>query len=485
MADHKESGVTTTRKEYDEALPFVLRNRRALAGERKVKAAGTLDLPPLASMCCSISENSNGDQVITQGTSLSTAGSAAYQKYKSLASWLGATGETAKGLTGLIKSKPAIMQLETKVKYLLTNADGRGTSLREFSSDIYTESLITPWSGILVDFPGVEQRVTMAEAERLNLRPKMLFYKFESVINWAYTVVNNQNVLSLIVLMEEIEKVDGFDVTTETQYRYLHLVNGIYNQTVYNGNGEVEIAQKEILVNNKTSTEIPFFWNDSGEDGASVLDQLIDMNFHHYRISADYGGKLHYSSFTIFYETGAEQTNNKNGIIGNGVKWNNPKEEAKFGILEPDGNVDGLRLSQKDDEERMAALGAEHLRPRSSGVESAEAKSLDKIGQSSTTADIAISSGELITRAINFCSRWLDGTEDNFYKPNTDYIPAGMSADIFNALVAAVGTRQISYQTFYENLQKGEIANITRTVEDEKKLITEDIINSTNDDSGM
>ena len=142
-------------------------------------------------------------------------------------------------------------------------------------------------------------------------------------------------------------------------------------------------------------------------------------------------------------------------------------------------------MSQLDDEQRMAALGADALRPRSSGVESAEAKSLDKIGQSSTTADVAITSGLLISKAINFCSRWLGGTEDNFYKPNTDFIPAGMNPQMLKELTIAVGSRQISYETYYATLQKGEVATVTRTAEEEQALIADDIRKSINDDADM
>ena len=343
----KIAGVSTTRDEYDEILPFVKRNRRALAGERKVKAAGTLDLPPLASMCCSV-ENENGNQTIKIWGGLSPAGAKAYVKYKSLASWYGATYGTVSGLVGLIKSKNAVKQIEPNLEYLIDNVDGKGTSLNEFMGDIYANSLITPWSGIFVDFPTIEKRPTVKEAEEGNIRPKILFYKFESIINWNYEVHNNQNILSMVVLMEDVTKINGFEITEEKQYRHLHLLGGEYHQTVYNDSDEVISGPTKILVNGKPSKEIPFFWHDTGEDGGSVLDQLIDMNFHHYRISADYGGKLHYSSFSIFYETGvgANEGDNQNIIIGNGVKWNGG-QDATFGVLQADGNADGLRLSQQ------------------------------------------------------------------------------------------------------------------------------------------
>ena len=60
-----------------------------------------------------------------------------------------------------------------------------------------------------------------------------------------------------------------------------------------------------------------------------------------------------------------------------------------------------------------------------------------------------------------------------------------MDSSMFKELVAAVGTRQISFETFYENLQRGEIASTTRDAEAEQALITDDVKKSLNDDSGM
>ena len=62
-----------------------------------------------------------------------------------------------------------------------------------------------------------------------------------------------------------------------------------------------------------------------------------------------------------------------NMVVGNGVKWNGGGESS-FGVLQPDGNADSHRLALQDTELRMAALGAEMLKPRASGAESAEAK---------------------------------------------------------------------------------------------------------------
>ena len=223
------------------------------------------------------------------------------------------------------------------------------------------------------------------------------------------------------------------------------------------------------MINSNTSNEIPFYFIEVGAEKKAVINDLVDMNFHHYQVSADYNSKNHFSSFIIWYETGAQS--GQNMLMGNGVKWSNNQTDATFGILQPDGNADALRISLQDDEQRMAALGAEALKPRQSGAESAEAKSLDQVAQNSTTANVAITVSEALTKAINFASRWMGGLEDAVYQLNTDYNPTGMNAQSLTAMVAAFQGGAISYDTLYENLQRGEIASTERTAQDERKLI--------------
>ena len=67
----------------------------------------------------------------------------------------------------------------------------------------------------------------------------------------------------------------------------------------------------------------------------------------------------------------------------------------------------------------------------------------------------------------------MGGSEDAAYMLNTDYNPTGMTGQDLTALVSAWQGSAISYETFYENLQRGEIANTDRTAEDEQKLISD------------
>jgi len=341
--------------------------------------------------------------------------------------------------------------------------------LRDMAKKASTEAFIAPRSGLLVARPSTPQGASQLDVEMNNLRPKILHYKYESIINWDYEVINNVEKLSLVILKEQVTKRKGFKVECEDQYRVLELIEGVYHQSLYNDGGALAEEALPVIINGNTSDEIPFYFIEVGAENKSVLNDLVDMNFHHYQVSADYNSKNHFSSFIIWYETGAQQ--GQNMLMGNGVKWSNVSSDATFGILQPDGNSDALRISLQDDEQRMAALGAEALKPRASGAESAEAKSLDKVAQNSTTANVAITVSEAMTKALNFAAMWMGSTEEAVYSLNTDYNPTGMNAQSLTALLATWQSGAISYDTFYENLQRGEIASTERTAKDEQALI--------------
>lgn len=463
--------VNTQRKDYEELLGDVTTNRDAVAGERKIKSKKMLYLPPLPSMTCGINYDDNGNVHIITGSHLTEEGRASYKKYLSLAYFYGATGRTVDGLTGLIFSKNPIKELQPAISYLDKNVDGQGSSLRRQAQKAAREAFITPRSGLLVDFPDVPGSVSIAQAEQSNLRPKIVHYPFESIFNWHYSTVNNETKLTLLVLMETVEVLkDDFTVEEVVKYRVLRIQEGVYTQQLYNDDGNPESEPVVVMVNGQPANEIPFYEIATGIEGKSIINDLVDANLNHYRFFADYAAKEHASAFPVFTETGVSG-DDQNVIIGPGAKWTNISPEAQFGILQTASDGGSMRTYLQDMEERMAALGAEMLKPRISGAESAEAKSLDQVAQNSTTADLAITVSEAYMKAINFAARWMNAPEENIFELNTDYNPQHMNPQMFTALMAALQNGNISYQTFYENLQRGEIANPERTQEDEQALI--------------
>ncbi len=273
--------VTEPRKEYTYYLKDVERNRAAVAGEREVKRGGIKFLTPLASMCCAITYRADQTQIFTQYATLTDEGTAAYEKYKDLSSFYGATGRTVDGLVGLIFSKKAIKELPPLVQYLDENADSRGSTLRDLAKKACNEAFISPRSGLLVARPTTPQGSSNADVEANNLIPKILHYRFEDIINWNYEVIDNVEKLALLVLRELKTKRTGYKIEVEYQYRVLELIDGVYNQSLYDHAGSIVNAIEPVLVNNVTSREIPFYFIECGSEGKAIINDLFAMIFYH------------------------------------------------------------------------------------------------------------------------------------------------------------------------------------------------------------
>ena len=447
-----ESGdITVPRAEYTARQKSLEKNRRAIAGARAVRAAGTECLEPLPSMRTSIV---NG--VATVGVGLTAAGKASFDKYLSNAAFIGFTGQTVTGLKGLIKSKAPVVELPAALEYLISNADGAGTSLNDFADNCISDSFPSVWSGLLVSAPETDGTNSKLDDEKGNVMPTLAHYSQESIINWHYETVNNKNQLTMLVLREAVSKRNGFKVETGLQYRLLELINGVYHQATYDKDGDIITELSPVVINGKQLDRIPFRVICTSHGDKSVIDDLVDANFEHYNLYADYGNKLHESSFVVWYEVGIEDGQaSSNCTMGPGTKWNGG-QGAGFGVLQADGNADSHRIGLKDTEYRLSTLGADMLK-ESSAAESGAAKALDKVSTNSTTIDVANTISAAITSSIQDIADLLGVSGDISYKLNTDYDPSGMSGQDLTAYVSAWHMGAFDKAELDHKLQRGEV----------------------------
>lgn len=466
--------VTTPNDEYSLDLPAVTRNRVAYRGQTHVKRGGTTYLKPLGSM-------------LDKDGNLSLTGQKAFDKYLSLALYFNAVGRTVDGLTGLVFRKHPQIELTPNLEYLAANVDATKATLRTQMQKTVINAFLSKRSGLLVDFPDVQGDISRKEAEKRNLRPKVISYPFESIINWDFDTVNNEQRLVMLVLKEVVrERPNRFTVEHKNHYRALELrpammtledgtvqptEDSYYHHSLYDEGG-VEIQPPTmIMVNGEPTQEIPFYFIEDPSNKAPV-DDLVDVSMNHYNMFASYANKEHMSGFPIYYETGVvDPENDKNIEVGPGAKWVTQSDTANFGVLETSGDGGSLRQYLEDRKLEMASLGAEMLNPQKMAAEAAESKRLDQQAQNSVTANVANSVSEAYENAVKFAAMWMgDNPDDIVIKLNTDYVPSNMTPQMLTALTAALQAGHISYETFYENLQKGEIANPKRSAEEEKTI---------------
>lgn len=453
--------VSTTHPQYDDALPLWQKCRDMVAGQEAVHAAGESYLPRLA-------EQSTKE----------------YEAYKSRALVYNAAGRTLDGLTGLIFRRPPTIDVPDAADYMLTDVNTSGTPLLTFCEQVVDDLVAVGRVGLLADYPQTENPArTQAEEQAAGARPYITLYRAESIVNWRFERIGNRNQLSLVVLSEMHDEPDEFEVRHIPQLRVLRLEDGAYRFELWRQRKDAAGRQSWVmevrvtpLMAGKPMDFVPFLiCGPMGIDHRvrkSPLLDLVNVNLSHYMTTADYEHGLHFTGLPTPVITGHQAEDGAKFALGSSVVHVLPNADAKAFFLEFSGSgLEHLSTRLAEKEAMMASLGARMLAPEKRQAEAAETAAIHRSGENSVLASLAMAAGAAISTALTWCLRFAAIAQDAKVELNTDYLPAGMTAQEMTELVKAWQSGAISYSTMYDNLQRGEIARHGVTAEEEKALI--------------
>lgn len=449
---------------YGAAVSKWQRCRDAVAGQDAVQAAGTLYLPKL--------KDQKDDD---------------YNAYKLRAGFYNATGRTLEGLVGLVFRKPPMVTNPAAMDAIIDDIDLQGTSLSSLAQHVLNEVLEVGRIGILIEHPTVEQMpANMAQAAAMNLRPYAAVYQTESILDWKLKRVNNVMQPVMVKLSEMVdEAVDEFTSDTFEQLRALLLIDGIYLQRLYRKNDKGVWIQHggDIipLMNGKPLDFIPFYAfgpkaNELQIQESPILD-LVDLNLAHYRVTADYEHGCHFTGLPMLFLAGVELMENEKVYLGSqtAVTTTRSAQEADGKFIEFTGQ--GLGALEKNldrKEKQMAAIGARMLEQQKAGVESEGAMEMRANGENSVLASIANLVSRGMTQMLAFMQKWANGgTAEISIQLSTDFMPVGMQPQMLDALTKALQSGSITQETYFYNLERGEMIKPGTTFDDFKEQLTD------------
>lgn len=456
------AGVKTTHAGYDTYSTKWKRCRDVVAGQDAIHKAGEAYLDKLK------------DQTSDD-----------YKAYLKRAVFYNATWRTISGLTGMMFRKEPAMVVPKGIEPYLDDVTMSGMTFDTLARITAGEVLEVGRIGILVDHPPMTnaQGITLAAQERLGLRPTMQVYMAESITNWKYRRINNRNMLSMVVLRECVRKPkDEFEDEEVTQYRVLDLEDGsnLYRQRVFeidkDGN-QVQIGEDIYpLMNNKRLGYIPFVivgtdGMDAALDDPPLID-LVDLNLSHYRTTADYEHGCHFTGLPTAVVTGYSPTDGQTLYIGSQAVWFFPDPQAKASYLEFTGQGLGVLEGNLDRKERnMAVLGARMLAEEKKQVETYGATQIKHTGENSVLSAIAIAVSQALEWALGVFSEWAGQSGEVSFEINREFMPMPLDAQGLTALVSAWQAGAISEPELFKNLQKGDVIDGTKTIEDHQAEI--------------
>lgn len=460
--------VTSEHPEFVAAKAKWKRCRDAAAGTDAVKAATSAYLP------------------ILEG--LKTTSERDYLSYINRALFYPATSRTVMGLLGLVFGKPATFEPPAAFADQFKDVTQSGVTIGDYARNVAQEVLVTGRAGILVDMPDKVARTA---------RPYWVTYPAEAIRSWRTDRIDGKLVLTRVVLYEEEaldDEDDPFELKVKKQYRVLFLERGRYVVRVYVENTDevtVGAAREEWIqegddrVPLRRGQPLPFipftFVNADGTDAGishpPLLD-LADVNFSHYRTSADQEHGAHYTALPTPVLSGYTPEPGETIAIGSGTFITMSDPAARAYMLEFSGA--GLKtLADLKEEKRqmMVTLGARMLETQKNVQEAAATVAMRHAGERSALDVLAASIGAAVTLAARWHLFWQGVEEQATNKVSFILNPEVMevlSADDVKVLVAAWQAGAISHKTLYENLQWGTWARENVTFEEEQADIEDE-----------
>lgn len=450
--------IDSTNEQYDKWLPVWTKCRDAIAGEESVHAKGPVYLPMLSG------QEPNR-----------------YEAYKMRALYFNASGRTKDGMTGLIFRKKPMLTFPASLQNIVDDVDMCGSDLTSFAEQLVDELIEVSRVGILIDYPQVQSiGLTVGEAQSLGLRPYATIYKAESIIDWRYARINNAQMLTMVKLLEVDEvQTDEFTFEKISRIRVLDLFEGVYRVRVYQQSEKSKytlISESIPLMNNAPIREIPFIFDSvNGLDSdvsKPVLLDLVNVNLSHYRSTADYEHGLHFTGLPTAVFWGAQLDEGETINIGSesALSFNNPAGHAEY--LEFTGQgLEALRLALNDKRDMMGALGSKMLSADKKAAEAAETAAIHRSSENSILASISHSASAALTKMLEWLAVWGRVSTEVSCKMNDDFLPAEMSPQMFQQLTNAYLSGSISYETYFYNLQQGEVIASDTQLDDERERI--------------
>lgn len=412
--------------------------RNAARGETAVKGAGEQYLPM-----------PSGFRAQQDG------GAKMFEAYMTRAQFSEILAPTIRGMIGVIHRTEAQITMPTAMEGLWERATSDGLPLEALHRRITAELLLTGRYALLAD----------AASEGSDL-PWLAGYTTEALINWSPA-------RDFYVLDESGLTRDGFSWKQRQAYRVLRIEDGRYSVEKYDGEAQDGEAVQPTARGGAVLKEIPLVV--MGPQDLSVSPQeppLIGVAraaLAMYRLDADYRHQL--------YMTGQETLVIINGdappAVGAGVvislmaSKDDHAPDAKY--VGPSGTgITAHRQAIQDERDNAAAAGARLFDSEKRSAESGDALRIRYAAQTATLTSIALASAQGLEKALRHIAVMIGARPNEVVvKPNLSFVEAGLSPQDAQALVGMWQAGAISYQTLYENLQRGELASAERSFGEE------------------
>lgn len=390
---------------------------------------------------------------------------------------------TVRGLTGMVHRKPAVLQddVATLIRTQAENIDLQGRKLPVFLRDVTEAVLRDGHSDILVDMQVVPEGQPLTETEAVDAgRPYWVLIHKGAVLRVRVQYIGGRAVLTSYAYLERSTEPDG--EFTERAVQRVRQFDRVV-QSMAEGGVKVPLA----VVNWQTwkRTEGPHLAKWEKESNGTLIDaagnplgeipvataygdrigfmasrppleDLAHENIAHYQIRSDRTNSLHVAGVPIPVFVGIEDSEI---AVGSNKGITLPLGGSASYLEAQGSSLSEMREELTEIRSNMATLGLSMLQRDSRAAETAEAKRIEAGETHSRLSDTVTSIEDAAQAALGLHALWLGlpQKEGGTVLLNRDFEELPMDAGMVQTLSGLVSASQLSIETMWEALVRGEV----------------------------
>ena len=368
--------------------------------------------------------------------------------------------KTIVNLVSKVFSKQIVIgdDVEADIVAMLENVDLGGRHLNVFARDVFEDACNKGLSHIMVDFPTSPvpegTTPTLADERKAGNRPYAVHVKAEQVINWRSKLVNGEEILTLVVITEELPEEDGlFGEVITQQIRVLRPGSWELWRPVKGG--------WAIHLSGKTSLDvIPlvtiYTKRTHFMQAVPPLEDLAYTNLEHWQVRSDQRTALSYCSFPILAASGWNSEDDGEVTIGPNKMLTTKDPAGKFYYLESGGAHLAAGQEELENLENSMRLYGLQFEVPGSGDATATARSIDAAEGAAPLKRWAIGLGDGLEQMLMLFNKWLkrDPKKSGSLTVNQDIGISLKDAQEIELLYKARTSREISQETFLDELKR-------------------------------